>query len=115
MPHAERGVALLEAVVALTIVGVSGIAAVLAVQQGLDGERRAVAEERLYDGASRVLAGVAVLESRELTRHIGDHADGPFVIRVQRPAPELFRLAVMDSGTLQTELLVTVVHRREEP
>lgn len=109
----ERGAALLEAIMALAIVTSAGAALAVLVDAAGHALQSALEAERTLERAGRRLAGVAVLDRRELHRRIGSHGDGEFVVSVSRPDPALFRIAVASVEAPARELLVTVVHRPE--
>jgi len=111
----ERGVALLEVLAAVVILGVAGLALVELVAGGT----RAVAmtrqrEQELAD-AERLLTAWSLLKREELDQRIGDHAVGPYVVRIQRPERGLYRLAVERSVVPGVEELMTVVYRAGAP
>jgi hypothetical protein len=112
--HAERGVALLEVLVALTLLAWGGVS-LLAVLAALTGDlhRRRVVERQI-EVADRVLAAAALLDRRDLDRRIGTQLVGGLLLRVQRPEPRLYRLSVADTLSAGVDLLATVVFRRME-
>lgn len=111
MRRAERGFTLLETLVALTLV----VGAVLPLLALLRAETLARAEmahrERRVEEAHATLVGLSLLPREELDRRLGSRPAGGFVVHVNRPEPELYRVAVADSADPSSELLVTVVHR----
>ncbi len=111
----ERGVALIEVLAAVAILGVAGLALVELVAGGT----RALAvtrrrEQELAD-AERLLTAWSLLKREELDQRIGDHVVGPYVVRIQRPERGLYRLAVERSVAPGVEELVTVVYRTGGP
>lgn len=115
MPRGERGVMLLEALVALLILSVAGVALVGMTGAALRAELEAEKEERTIAQADRVLAAASLLRREELDQRLGSHPVGEFLVLIQRPPPErtLYRIAVAEAGAPDLELLVTVVYRRE--
>jgi type II secretory pathway component PulJ len=112
--RAERGIALLEVLVALTLLAWGGVS-LLAVLAALTSDlhrRRMV--ERQIEAADRVLAAAALLDRRDLDRRIGTQPVGGLLLRVQRPEPNLYRLSVADTLSAEVDLLATVVFRRVE-
>jgi type II secretory pathway pseudopilin PulG len=113
IPRAERGVALLEVLVALAIVSGAGLALLDLVTGGLRAERDARERERVLAVEERVLTALTLLTRPELDRRIGRHPIGELVVGIQRPERTLYRIAVAQQGSPQVEDLVTVVYRRE--
>jgi hypothetical protein len=113
--HRERGVALIEVLAAVEILGVAGLALVELVAGGT----RAVAvsrdRERELADEERLLTAWSLLKREELDQRIGDRVVGPYVVRVQRPERGLYRLAVERSVAPGVEELVTVVYRAGAP
>ncbi len=109
----NRGVALLEALVALTILALAGTATVGLVSAGLRNESDARSREGTLAAEERLLAATTLLRRAELDRRIGRHAVGEFVVDIQRPERTLYRIALLQAGSPQVEDLVTVVYRAE--
>lgn len=105
------GFALLEALVALTIVTVVGVSVVVLGQQTLQTERTAASEELLYADADRLMAAVSLLRRSELDQRLGGHEVGAYLVTVQRPESSLYRLSLARTKAPDRELLVTVVYR----
>ncbi len=113
IPRAERGVVLLEVLVALAIASGAGLALLDLVSGGLRAERDARERERVPAVEERVLTAFTLLKRDELDRRLGRHPVGEFVSDVERPEPTLYRIALSQGQSLQVEDLVTVVYRRE--
>jgi type II secretory pathway pseudopilin PulG len=93
----RSGVALLEAIVALVIFAMAGVAALSMAAEVSRAVRDArVAEEELR-GASAFLEAVALWPRADLDRRLGDRRQGPWLMRVDRPAPELYVITLSDS------------------
>src|SRR5260221_9676261 len=89
--HAERGVVLLEVMIATVVLGVAGTALIALLAQALRDEQRLRDRERTMDAAERVLVTETLLAHDDLDRRIGRHPMGAFVADVQRPRPTLYR------------------------
>ncbi|HEV8382856.1 MAG TPA: hypothetical protein VGQ29_14805 [Gemmatimonadales bacterium] len=109
----NRGVVLLEVLVALVVLATAGIALVELVSAGLRGEREARERERTLAAEERVLAALTLLNRNELDQRIGRRQIGEFIADVQRPEPTLYRIALLQKESTHVEDLVTVVYRRE--
>ncbi len=107
----ERGVALLEVLAAIVILGVAGLGLVELVAGGT--QAVAVAREREHELADeeRLLAAWSLLKREELDQRIGERRVGPYVARVQRPERGLYRIAIERKEAPGVEDLVTVVYR----
>ena len=111
--RAERGVALLEVLVALAILSGAGLALLDLVTAGLRAERDARERERVLVVEERVLTALTLLKRAELDQRLGRHPIGELVVDIERPERTLYRIAVMPAQSPQVEDLVTVVYRRE--
>ncbi|MGH7701813.1 MAG: type IV pilus modification PilV family protein [Gemmatimonadales bacterium] len=113
MPRGERGVMLLEALVALLILSVAGVALVEMTAAALRADREAARVEHTVAQADRVLAAASLLRREELDQRLGSHPVGEFLVLIQRPERSLYRIAVAEGAAPELELLATVVYRRE--
>lgn len=113
MPTGSRGVALLEALVALVILATAGISVVSVLGAGMRAERDARIRERTLATEERVLTAMTLLKREELDQRIGRRWVGEFFVDVQRPERTLYRIAIGETRSAQVEDLVTVVFRRE--
>ena len=114
-PRAERGIALLEVLIALVILATAGVSLVGLLGAGLRGEQDARERERTLANEDHVLAAMTLLKRADLDRRIGRHDVGEFVVDVQRPERTLYRIAIAQTRAPQVEDPVTVVFRREIP
>lgn len=105
-----RGMALLEVIVALTIFSVAALGAVEQLAQLAEAQRQsALREERLTD-ADRLLTAVSLLTRRDLDLRLGRREVGPWIVEVQRPRPDLYRIEV---GSGAQPDLTTLLYRPE--
>ena len=109
----ERGVALLETLVALAIVSGAGLALLDLVTAGLRAEREARERERILAVEDRVLTALTLLTRVELDRRLGRHPVGELIADIERPERTLYRIALAQQESPQVEDLVTVAYRRE--
>jgi hypothetical protein len=112
--RAERGVALLEALVALTILSAAGLVLLDLVAGGLRAERDARQREQTLAVEERVLTALTLLKRNEFNVRLGRHPIGELIVDIQRPEPTLYRIALLQASSPELEDLVTVVYRREE-
>lgn len=107
----RTGFVLLEALIALAILGTAGLSFVALVRAGLDSERRSLEQESATATASRVLTAMTLLTGPDLERRLGVRRIGEFSVEVQRPERTLYRLAIAAADAPSSALLVTVVYR----
>jgi len=110
----RAGFALLEALVALTIVTTVGVSVVVLGQQALRAEREGAAEEQSYADADRLMTGLSLLRRSEFDQRLGTHEVGDLAVTIQRPEPALYRVRLARVAAPDRELLVTVVYRPPE-
>lgn len=108
--HRAHGAALLEVLVALTILATVGATIVAFAAETGRALVRARETEREVRAASALLDAVALWPRTDLDRHLGDRAQGPWRMRVDRPAPTVYTIAITDS-TPAREILHTTLYR----
>jgi type II secretory pathway pseudopilin PulG len=113
MSRADRprqGVALLEVLVAITILGTAGLALVtLSIDASRTVERAAISEAGT-ERASDLFDHVAQWDRTDLDRHLGDHTQGPWRLEVQRTTSTLYSLRLRDSTGLHA-IIATTLYR----
>jgi hypothetical protein len=114
MSDGRQGTVLLEVLVALTILIMSGVSTVSLLSASLGSAATLAQREASMQEADRVLAGLTLLTRTDLDRRIGRHPVGGFVAEVRRPEPLLYRIALHQADSSAVELLVTVVYRPED-
>lgn len=110
----ERGVALLEVLIAIAILTVAGTAIVALLAEQVRVVEVLREREVEYRRSEEVLARLSMRGARELGLRLGRRNEGAITTHIQRPRPGLYRIAVADSTAPDAELLVTVVFRGEE-
>jgi type II secretory pathway pseudopilin PulG len=113
MLRSNRGVALLEVLLAMAILSASGLALVGLVSAGLGAERDAREREEALLTEDRLLTALTLLTRQELDRRLGRHPLGEFVVDIARPERTLYRIALSPPSSPDVEDLVTVVYRAE--
>lgn len=102
---------LLEALVALAIFGASGAAlSALAVGAGVAVER-ARNSERSFGEMNALLNAVALWDTTDLDRHLGQRREGKAVLEVQRPYPTLYDVQIRDTTEQHLIVLRTFLFR----
>jgi len=110
----ERGVVLLEVLVAVVVLATAGTGLVELVGSGLRAERDARLRETNLATEERLLSALTLLNRKELDQRIGRRQIGEFIVDVQRPERTLYRIALLQESSPQVEDLVTVIYRRED-
>jgi type II secretory pathway pseudopilin PulG len=111
MLRSERGIALLEVIIALTLLTVSGLSMIAVIASGLETQRQVRTHEHELQAASRVLSAYALLTRDDLDLRLGRRAEGEFQVGLQRPEPALYRVGISPGDAPDLELLVTVLYR----
>lgn len=107
------GAVLLEAIVALTILGSASVALLaLARQLSLSVEHAETSERQLRE-ADRLMQAVVLWSRNEYMTRLGTHSQGPWLLEVQRRDSLVFTLALSIPGQ-SAPTLRTMVHRRPE-
>ncbi len=105
-----RGAVLLEVLAALTIMAFAGVSTLTLLSQLAASEERAEATALRLTDEDRLLTAYTLLRREELDRLLGTRAVGRYLVEVQRPRPDLYRIAIGDSTAAD---LMTLVYRRE--
>lgn len=106
-----RGAVLIEVVVAIAILGVAGSSMLGYVRALSDGQSRIFEREREVRRAEMVLIEHVTMSASQLSQRLGVRPATPFVVWIDRPEPELFRIGVAPADLPTAELLSTLVHK----
>jgi type II secretory pathway component PulJ len=109
----RRGSALIEVLVALVILAAAGVSTLAYLSAFVDARARIQAREADLLRADRVLTATALLAREDLDLRLGIRRVGGYLVRVDRPEPLLYRIAVSAEEMAVEELLVTVVFRAD--
>ena len=110
----RRGMTLLEVLVALAILASAGLALVTLGGVSWRAVRVAREADRSLREANAFFEAVALWPREDLDRHLGARVQGPWRMRVDRPAPTLYVVTLADSSGRLT-LLETALFRPEPP
>ena len=110
--RALSGAALLEALVALSILATAGVAVVGFAGEAIRSVGRTRAAERDVRRASALLDAVALWPREDLDRHLGSRAEGPWRMLIERPTPSMYTVILRDSSSGH-EVLHTALFRPE--
>lgn len=109
----RRGAVLLEAIVALTILGSASVALLaLARQLSLSAEHAAASELSVRE-ADRLMQAAVMWSRDEYVDRLGVRAQGPWLLEIQRLDSTMFALVLTDSGRASPALR-TLVYRPGE-
>lgn len=106
----RAGAVLLEAIVALAIAAVAGVALLDVATESTRAVRRARLRDRDVMSAGRLLATASLWSAGELDQRLGLRRQGRWLLSTQRIAPSLYSLAVLDSAG-NTVMLETTMFR----
>ena len=109
---ARDGMTLLEVLIALAVLATAGTAILGLAMQSWDSVQSARAAEQSTAKASAFLDAVALWPREDLDRHLGERAQTPWRMRIDRPLPTLYVVSLADSSGRST-LLVTSLYRPE--
>jgi type II secretory pathway pseudopilin PulG len=110
--RSERGAALLEVLVALTILTVAGVSAITMASGAAQTMRKAREADVEMRKASTFFEAVALWSRADLDRHLGERAQGSWLMRVDRVDPVFYVVSLTDSASQRT-LLETALFRPE--
>jgi type II secretory pathway pseudopilin PulG len=110
----QPGMALLEVIVAITILVTAGLSTVAWVSQVSDAVVRAGAAAAETDTASDYLDRIALWTRDDLDRHLGPRREGVWTVTVDRMTPALYVVTMRDGASSHT-ILRTVLYRPEVP
>jgi type II secretory pathway pseudopilin PulG len=108
----RRGMALIEAIIGLVLLGTVGTSLLMLLGQGRASIRTMRATEEDIDGASAALEGLVVDNRDDLSRRVGWTVAGKLALHVEEVAPSLFDVAVTRIPGGQP-LLATTLYRRD--
>ena len=112
MTDNRRGAALLEALIALAVLGTVGSAAAWNATESLRAVTRMHERERSHREAARLLTAVSLWPRADLDRHLGNSRQGPWRLRVDRPLTTVYQVSVADSAS-DVVLLRTALYRED--
>ena len=114
MSDHRRGATLLEALVALALLGTIGSAAAWSATEWLHGVERIHARESAQRAAARLLTAISLWPRDDLDRHLGERRQGPWRVRIDRPSPTIYAVSIADS-TNGVTILKTALYREPAP
>lgn len=106
----RSGAALLEVIVALTILAISGVTAVALVSGAVRSVTAAREAEMELRRASAFLEAVTLWTRDDLDRRLGERPQGPWRLRIDRPSETLYTAVLIDRVSGH-QVLSTSLHR----
>jgi len=110
----RQGTALLEAVIALLLIGITLIGALDIQRETSRAMMSAAVAERDVRAASAFLDAVILWRREDLDRHVGTRREGPWSLTIDRRDSALYRVTVADSAGRRI-LLETMAYRASTP
>ena len=112
------GTALLEVIVAITILTVAGLSAAVMANQSVAAVTQARDADNDTRRAGRFLDAVALWPRTDLDRHLGDRREGNWILTITRPYATLYVVALRTTGdsahsAISRELVRTTIYRPE--
>lgn len=108
----RNGAALLEALVALAILGMVGSTAAWSATESLRAVARAHAREAEQRAALRLLTAVSLWPRPDLDLHLGNRREGPWRLYIERPTATVYAVTISDTTGLV--VLQTAFYREDE-
>jgi hypothetical protein len=105
-------VAILDVVVALTILGLSGVGLITLLGQTEHSVRQIRDTERAVRRASDEMGRFVVYDRTQLIAMVGHSAIDSWVVEISQPAADLFDVAIAPSDT-EPVILRTTLYRRD--
>ncbi len=96
MKRARRGAALLEVLVAITLVTLIGVSSVRLVRDVGETVRLVSDDESSVRAASDFLNAVSLWTREQLDQRLGPREQGPWVLDIRRVTPDLYRAILLD-------------------
>jgi hypothetical protein len=95
----RRGAALLEVIVALTILTIAALSSGALASECARAVSRAREADARTRAASAFLTAVSLWTRKDLDRRLGDRPQGPWRLHIERPAPSLYVVVLSDTGS----------------
>jgi hypothetical protein len=111
MRISEQGAALLDAIVALSLLGWAAFAIATTVAQSTTSAERAAVVEAETAAAVALLEVIALWPREDLDRHLGTRRVGGWDVTVLRPTAAIYDVAISDTVTGRF-VLATSLYRR---
>ena len=106
------GVALLEVIVAIAILATAGVAALSMAAATTRAVSNARDADRELRDASAFLEAVSLWTRTDLDQRLGDRSQGPWILRIDRPANELYVVTLSDTLSGETLLSTSLFRPR---
>ena len=108
----NRGAALLEALIALAVLGTVGSAAAWSASESMRAVSRTHAREAEQRAAGRLLTSVTLWPREDLDRHLGSSPQGHWRLRIDRPLRTIYVVSLRDT-TSEALLAETALYRED--
>ena len=111
----RNGLALIEVLAALVILGSAGVSVVTYVSALGAFQERTIAREAEMARADRLLSQLSLLTAQELSQRIGVRTVDSFAVWIDRPGPDLFRIGLAPARQPEAEVLAALIVRPTTP
>jgi type II secretory pathway component PulK len=112
MIKTRRGAVLLEALIALAVLGTVGSAAAWSATESLRAVGHIHEREQAQRKAGRLLTAISLWPRADLDRHLGTSIQGPWRLRIDRPLVTIYDVSLID--TLSNAVLIRTSLYRED-
>ena len=103
-PRAQSGATLLEAIVAITLLGMIGLSGLALARSAADILHGAARTETEVRAADDFLNAVSLWSRTELDQRLGEREQGPWRQEIQRISPDLYLVTLRDSSGISVVL-----------
>ncbi len=110
--HCRAGLTLLELLVALTLLALTGLSTMELVRTAARFSGAAATAESELHSASQLLDAMHLWSRTELDQRLGEREQGPFRVEITRPTPDLYLVVVRDSAGTSELLRTGIFHAR---
>ena len=97
MKRVRTGVAIIEVMVAMTILATAGVALLSMARSHLAGVALAESRDAESRRVNALMVAASLWSPSDLDRHLGQRRQGPWTMIVDRAHPSLYRVAIADS------------------
>lgn len=111
--RARHGVILLEALVAIAILGTVASAAAWQTAELLQAVTRVHGREAEVRSAQRLLSAVSLWPREDLDRHLGNTTQGMWTMRIERVSGTLYEVLLLETAS-SAVVLRTALYREPE-
>ena len=113
--HVPRGHILLEVVVALLLLGTTGIVLLSAVAHSRHVAVRALEREEQVQASVHLMDAATLWTRQELDLRLGVHPQGPWMLDIERVGADIYRIALYETSALDATFVTFVSREAATP